>query len=445
MLLNGLCLPGATVLFEERVDREYFVVSDEYEEAEDEYSVVEEPLERVSVESYQYFPGSDRLLAQLPYAGFVFQYRGRWYISHIPGHPVYRVEFKCKPPPEYSYIEITGYGYRYNPLGSGNRYDKIILVYAWKQSTPPRVNVEEHISFKEYLNEISDGLELIGGKAHLLLAYTLLGSPLIDLGKERIIGGSRLVAVGEQASRLSKILQNIWGTTPPPFKLLRNKIYRKVITKTTSYLEKNAYKTYTGITRVKSPVEALIRVLKASPRRREELLDTVKYTLAKKIIYPVAITPEALEYASKLSLELRGEIERLNPPRIIYGQGKPLDPNYTGSPLAIIRVAMGIARAYNETSIDWGKLREAYSLVIKALEEYITQLPSGAGREIPLSSKMREVLRIISERECISIQELYSETSRFANKRDVDKILGSLLERGFVYAPNPSRICILEY
>ncbi len=445
MLLNGLYLLGATVLFEERVDREYFVVGDDYEEAEDEYSVVEEPLERVNVESYQYFPGSDRLLAQLPYAGYVFQYRGRWYISHIPGHPVYRVEFKCKPPPEYTYIEITGYGYKYTPLGSGNRYDKIILVYSWKQSTPPRVNVEEHVSFKEYINEISDGLELIGGKAYYLLAYTLLGSPLIDLGKERIIGGSRLVAVGEQASKLSRIIQNIWGVTPPPFKLLRNKIYRQVIAKNTSYIEKNAYKTYKGITLVNTPVEALIRVLKASPRRRDELLDTVKYTIAKKIIFPITITPEALEYASKLSLELRGEIERLNPPRIIYGRGKPLDPNYTGSPLAIIRVAMGIARANNEISLDWEKLREAYSLVIKALEEYITQIPSRTGREIPLSSKMREVLRIISERECISLQELYSETNRFMNKRETDKILEKLLEKGFAYSPNSSKICIIEY
>ncbi len=427
---------------EEPIREDYEPVEENYESISEDAVPPSEPV-RMGVEDYQFFPGASVLVSRLPFAGYVFTYRGRWYISHIPGHPVYRVEFSSRRvPEEYSYIEVLGYGYRYVRV-SGNRFEKILVIHSWRKSSPPPVNIEEVVGFDEYLDNLLDGVEVSSGMMSLLLAYTVLGSPLIDSAGARVVGGARLLALGRQSERFTRMLGILWGDLPRPYRFLSGKTYRDLlIRRKPRFLEKNAVKPAKTTKIYGVQAEALVSIVRAGLRSRWELMDSYKYVLAKKIIYPVSLEENILEAASKLSRRIARDLERINPPPEIYGRGRLIDPNYTGSPLAVIRVAMGIARSRDETVIREEYLDTAYRLIIDTINTLLSEIPHRPGL-IPYSEKIRAVIRIVEENTCIDRKQLEEQAMKIMTRKEYQKTIDILLRNGRIYMPDPKTICII--
>lgn len=426
---------------EESVREDYEPVGEDYLPVCDEAVSPPEPA-RIGVEDYQFFPGASVLVSRLPFAGYVFTHRGRWYISHIPGHPVYRVEFSSRRvPEEYSYIEVIGYGYRYVRI-AGNRFEKILVIHSWRKSSPPPVNIEEIVGFDEYLDNLLNGVELSSSRMSLLLAYTVLGSPLIDSAGVHVMGGGRLLALGRHSERFTRILGYLWGGLPRPYRLLVGKTYRDLLVRRRPmHLEKNAVKP-AKTTRIHgSQAEAPISIVRSALRSRWELMDSYKYVLAKKIIYPVSFEENLLDAASEIARRIVRDLERINPPQEVYGRGRLIDPNYTGSPLAVIRVAMGIARSRDETRIRREYLETAYQLIIDSINTLLSEIPRRPGL-IPYSEKIRALIRIIEEDTCIGRKQLEEQAMKIMTRKEYQKTMDILLRSGRIYMPDPQTICI---
>ncbi len=426
----------------------------------EEYSVVEDSVERVK-EVVRFIPvkrvirvrdsGLTHYTAIAFYVrafmknyGYVISKGNQVYLVPFPGVECYiplKFPEDISPPKPLTYIHVSRY--KVEPvLEKGVKAKDVMVVFDWEEVEPPKIKPE--MKFSEFAEIILDGVE-IPEKSHeeLITLEPLSTPPLMDIN---VKGGIHTGLVGKNQTNFASIIEKITPTIPGFYgfrKIYWNKYdplkyRRKVKVYELGIIATNIDQAL--LKRVKIPGFDSVTIISEAPKPSESsavkyVYDVKNYLLAVRTWKPIIISKKLEETLNELSKAVKVNIEKLDLPRILIGEGALIDPNWVGTPLTILRYAQAIARSKAEESPE-PYLREAAEIIVKAAYA-LGSIIRGKYVEPPMGFLEGVVYKTIEQYKSMSEKELLQylkiNYKSLYQKTAIYHALRNLLKKGYIY------------
>ena len=318
---------------------------------------------------------------------------------------------------------------------------EVFEVEEWGPAELPSIRF--YLSFRDAVNRLLDGVEISSSRLEDMAGLLIVSSPPLEMqagGIHAGLSGNRTAGFAKRLRmyvlRNLKRLWSFYESTPERYS---SRLWRRRTTLGWEYSVgvradvDNVFRTPVDYPLLLARGPSVYQVSKEGVD-----LDLLDYVYAIKIRSPHL--PENLQdQLSRLSLAVREAIMNMGLSRLLVGKGKLIDPDYTGTPISILRVAQAIVRAEGASEIRQEHLKKAKDKVLQAISYAASELerrPRLVIRPRGLEEEVLNIIKMLENREGVARLEDI-RLMLVINPVDLDHILESLRLKGLIFSPKP--------